>query len=527
MVMNVVDTEVERLLGAGKEAARTGDVAQARSYLTQVVERDPHNEQAWMWLSGVVAEPEEQQICLENVLVVNPYNTKARKGLEFLSVKTGVPSHSSHVPTEFTAPLTDLSVYDDMPVAPQSQAAPPPVPAADMSLPPWMQHVSTIHDDHAALSVHAPAVDFGTSPGQENGFESDAVPFAPPTAPTPPLSSHAAVLPSDPWGGINVSGNSLDIDWSKGLEPEPAPGNNGGFGAQTSQTPDVQAWPGMDMFSQQPNDPSQGQGMYNTQAQDGGMPGWSLGAGSDFDPIRAGSLGSGNGEHFGQAHNQMQAGNFSAERQEMNGYSPMGVAGDFQLPQPSDLPGYAAGTQAEAMPWYAQSPQPTGMMPQYPTGMLTGIDPNADERTQHLSSVNARPVVMVDCPNCHEQVADTALACPHCNFSFFINCPHCHELVDTIDAKTNETELCPYCSTAIEKMRLGMANADPNSPYPVQKATKMEAAVPGVQHYVNAAAARRGFSWAWVVDVMWLATVVAMVWALTQLPMWLHLTGQY
>ena len=65
-----------------------------------------------MWLSGVVEEPEEQQICLENVLVINPQNDKARRGLDFVSTKTGIPPHLPPDPnsadisaSELTSPL--------------------------------------------------------------------------------------------------------------------------------------------------------------------------------------------------------------------------------------------------------------------------------------------------------------------------------------------------------------------------------------------------------------------------------------
>ena len=38
---------------------------------------------------------------------------------------------------------------------------------------------------------------------------------------------------------------------------------------------------------------------------------------------------------------------------------------------------------------------------------------------------------------------------------------------------------------------------------------------------------RRVLNFGWLVDVMWLIIVVLMVWALTQLPLWLHLTDLY
>lgn len=517
MVMNAVDVEVERLLAAGKEAARTGDAAQARSYLTQVVERDPQNEQAWMWLSGVVTEPDEQQICLENVLVINPYNTKARQGLEFLSVKTGVAPHEPPAPTEFTAPLSDLSAYGhehDATPAFQGHNAPRPVIPTDMSLPPWMQSGSSPHASAPAVAEGHPV-----SPAPHVGsLDPSGLPFTPPSA-APSATSNATALPNDPWGGMNVAANSLDIDWSKGLEAEPADPQHNGFGPAQFGTGDLQALgSSMDLFGQA-NDASNG--IYNGQ-----MPGWALDNAQGFEPLRAGSLGFGNNGD-GASQTQGQAGMPGAESHGGGAYSPLGPGGDFQLPQPSDLPGYNASAQAEAKPWYAQSSQPSGMLPQHATGMLAGMDPNGDERTQHLSSVGTKPAVLVECPNCHEQVVDTALSCPQCNFGFFVNCPNCHELVDTVDAKKDVTEPCPYCGTAIEKMALGMINAGANSTYVLQKPVKMEGPVPAMQHYADAAAARRGFSWAWVVDVMWLAAVVAMIWAFTQLPAWLRLAGQY
>lgn len=510
MVMNAVDVEVERLLAEGKQAANAGDVAQARSYLTQVVERDPHNEQAWMWLSGVVGEPEEQQICLENVLVINPYNTKARKGLEFLSVKTGVPPHAPPVPIEGTAPLSDLSAYLDEPFSTQTQGndASPPTMPTDMSLPPWLQSGSASQAD----SLAAPSAGSNLLGAVDDSFAQEAVPFAPSTLPKPAPASIAAALPNDPWGGMNVSDNSLGIDWSKGLETEAAPPQSSGFGTQQ---------PDPSMFSQG-YDASHG--MYPVQG-DGSNPGWALEGGPGFEPLMAGSMGFGNAaDPYGQGQGGAQLPGW----QDAGAYSPLAAGGDFGLPQPGDLPGYDANTQTEAKPWYAQSaqssPQPTGMLSQHATGML-GLDPNGDEHTQHLAT--PKPVVMVECPNCHEQVPDTALACTQCNFGFFVNCPHCHELVDTIDARAGETAPCPYCNTDIDKMTLGMVSAEEGSTYHSRKPAKMEAAVPAMQHYVNVAPHRHGFSWAWVVDAMWLTAIVVLVWALTQLPMWLHLSGQY
>jgi hypothetical protein len=38
---------------------------------------------------------------------------------------------------------------------------------------------------------------------------------------------------------------------------------------------------------------------------------------------------------------------------------------------------------------------------------------------------------------------------------------------------------------------------------------------------------RKPLSFNWVVDLLWLITIILMVWALTQLPTWLNLSGLY
>src|SRR5918999_3382847 len=113
MSSNSVSNSTEHLFVEGKAAAKRGDKVMARSLLTQVVEQDPRHEQAWMWLSGVVGDPEEQQICLENVLVINPNNAQAKRGLEFTSSKTGVLPRAATM----QLPAQDAPA-DDVPLPP-------------------------------------------------------------------------------------------------------------------------------------------------------------------------------------------------------------------------------------------------------------------------------------------------------------------------------------------------------------------------------------------------------------------------
>jgi len=68
------------LLQQGITAAKAGQKETARRLLTQVVEQDENNIMAWLWLSGVVESLDDKQVCLENVLTLDPNHQFARKG---------------------------------------------------------------------------------------------------------------------------------------------------------------------------------------------------------------------------------------------------------------------------------------------------------------------------------------------------------------------------------------------------------------------------------------------------------------
>lgn len=66
------------LLRHAVELARAGKKDTARDALLRVVEEDPRNELAWMWLAGLVDSLEDQIVACENVLTINPANEDAR-----------------------------------------------------------------------------------------------------------------------------------------------------------------------------------------------------------------------------------------------------------------------------------------------------------------------------------------------------------------------------------------------------------------------------------------------------------------
>jgi hypothetical protein len=66
------------------DAIRAGDREEGRQILEEILETDESNEDVWLWLSSVVDTDEDREICLENVLALNPDNVVAQKGLEAL-----------------------------------------------------------------------------------------------------------------------------------------------------------------------------------------------------------------------------------------------------------------------------------------------------------------------------------------------------------------------------------------------------------------------------------------------------------
>lgn len=72
------------LLRQAVDAARAGRRTAARDLFIQVVDIEPRNEVAWMWLTGLVDDLEDKIIACENVLEINPQNEKVKAYLQKL-----------------------------------------------------------------------------------------------------------------------------------------------------------------------------------------------------------------------------------------------------------------------------------------------------------------------------------------------------------------------------------------------------------------------------------------------------------
>jgi len=78
---------VEEMLAAAIQAARAKNVEEAQEWLFAVLRVDLYNEQAWLWLSGVVESDEDRLECMERVLEINPDSEFARRGLAALHAR--------------------------------------------------------------------------------------------------------------------------------------------------------------------------------------------------------------------------------------------------------------------------------------------------------------------------------------------------------------------------------------------------------------------------------------------------------
>lgn len=72
------------LLRRAIQAARNGRELTARELFQEVVRREPGNEVAWMWLSGLLDDLEDRIAACEKVLFINPRNASVRTYLNKL-----------------------------------------------------------------------------------------------------------------------------------------------------------------------------------------------------------------------------------------------------------------------------------------------------------------------------------------------------------------------------------------------------------------------------------------------------------
>lgn len=76
----------EQQLAEAVRLSRHGHNVEARRVLVRILERQPDNEQAWLWLGRILPDLAQRRYCLQRVLKLNTESVQAREALEVLSV---------------------------------------------------------------------------------------------------------------------------------------------------------------------------------------------------------------------------------------------------------------------------------------------------------------------------------------------------------------------------------------------------------------------------------------------------------
>jgi hypothetical protein len=172
-----MSTDPAAMVKEGVRLYKANKKAEARSLWEQVTELDPYNEQAWLWLSAVVDSVDDQRVCLENVLYINPDNPNAKKGLAALDAKNPSATGATSNRPAGTAPLTSSfdSGFDPAPPIATSSASSTftPEPTAPEVYDDWIGSLNlpgtgTLDSSQSDAGTKKP----GTSPFTTTDFDS-------------------------------------------------------------------------------------------------------------------------------------------------------------------------------------------------------------------------------------------------------------------------------------------------------------------------------------------------------------------
>ena len=75
---------LDQMLESGRQALATGDRAAAHEIWRTAAVAHPYDERVWLLLLEVLDRTDYWQVCLENIIAINPVNTDARRQLRVL-----------------------------------------------------------------------------------------------------------------------------------------------------------------------------------------------------------------------------------------------------------------------------------------------------------------------------------------------------------------------------------------------------------------------------------------------------------
>jgi len=181
-------------------AIRSGRKEEGRQLLNLLIQQNPNDEQAWLWMSSVVNTDEQRARCLYHVLAINPTNEVARKGLKILGI---VVTDSRPV----KIPRDSQPIKIPKPT-PQAQAAYPqasqldskPVLAPEGERRPFRIDPKTITKELPFTPVREPFAEANEA-AEESSRPSKPVPAVPPDQPSlssAPAPGQSPPRPSEP-----------------------------------------------------------------------------------------------------------------------------------------------------------------------------------------------------------------------------------------------------------------------------------------------------------------------------------------
>ena len=112
-------SNLEEKLEQGIASAQAGRKQKARTLLTEVVEADESRLEAWLWLSQVVDSLEEQALCLENVLTLEPENEFAQTALAGVQAEQARLFKPAYAPGQEAPPPAIVPLPDTSPITTQ------------------------------------------------------------------------------------------------------------------------------------------------------------------------------------------------------------------------------------------------------------------------------------------------------------------------------------------------------------------------------------------------------------------------
>ncbi|GAC1554357.1 MAG: hypothetical protein NVS2B7_30310 [Herpetosiphon sp.] len=129
--------------------ARAGHRAAAVKLLRLLVQQEPRNEEAWLWLGGISSDPEEQLRALQTAAEIDPQDRRAKDGIEML--RRDHPDLVNR--TEVSGRPFGAATYDAAPARPLGG------PFATLALPPEGSEIDMPPLEPARESIAQPVAE--------------------------------------------------------------------------------------------------------------------------------------------------------------------------------------------------------------------------------------------------------------------------------------------------------------------------------------------------------------------------------